>query len=308
MGEVTLDKKYRPQALDQVVGNTEAVQAITIALNREQEYPASTLLQGPSGCGKTTLARIIANQLGATGRDLKQYNISNMRGIDAARTIIDLVGIAPWGERRVIILNECHKATNEFQNAMLEVLEEPPPRNHFILCTTEPGKLLKTIRTRCTVFTVTQLVKRDLISLVTWVMQQEGANLPEQVVTAIADGAAGSPRQALVILDAVIDLATVEEQLAVASSYHYDEAVVFDLANALLNKVAWGQVAKLIKGLNAKDAEDIRYAMLGILERSLLAGGKQADRAAAIMDFFAASFYNTGRPGLTQACWFALKA
>jgi DNA polymerase-3 subunit gamma/tau len=191
---------------------------------------------------------------------------------------------------------------------MLEVLEEPPPRNHFILCTTEPGKLLKTIRTRCSVFNVNKLVKRDLITLVTWVSQQEGAELDPSVVTAIADSAAGSPRQALVILDAIIDLGTVEEMVKVASEYHYSENVVFDLANALLNKVAWAQVAKIIKGLNAKDAEDIRYAILGILERSLLAGGKQADRAAAIMDFFASSFYNTGRPGLTQACWFSLKA
>lgn len=290
------------------MGNAKTVAAIEAALTREQGYPASTLLQGPSGCGKTTLARIIASRLGAVGRDLKQYNISNMRGIDAAREIIKLVGVAPWGGCRVIVLNECHKATNEFQNAMLEALEEPPPRNYFILCTTEPGKLLKTVKTRCTTFVLDKLVKRDLIELVGWVAVQEQVELSEQVITAIAESSGGSPRQALVILDAVIDLATEEEQIEVAGNYYFSENVVFDLANGLLNQVKWKQVVDTIKGLNAKDAEDIRYAMLGIFEKTLMGGGKRGERAAMMMDFFNSSFQATGRPGLTQACWFALKA
>ena len=304
----TLDKLYRPTELDEIVGNVTTVKAVKSLLNRPQDYPTSTLLQGPSGCGKTTLARLIAKELNAIGRDLKEYNISDMRGIDAAREIIDIIKIAPWGDRRVIILNECHKATNEFQNAMLEVLEESPAGNHFILCTTDPGKLLKTIKTRCTLFSVNTLVKRDLITLITQVIENESGSLGTNVIETIAESAEGSPRQALVILDAIFDVESEKDQIELAVNYSINKNGVFDLYKSLTTKTPWKKIAEIIKSMDRQDAENARYAMLALLERDILAGGAKGDRAVVVLDFFANSFYQSGRPGLTQACYFASKA
>jgi DNA polymerase-3 subunit gamma/tau len=301
---MTLDKKYRPQALNQMAGNKETIKGIEKVLTREQDAPGTMLLQGPSGCGKTTLARIMATMLGAQGRDFREFNIAKMRGIDQARTIIKLTGIAPWGERRVIILNECHKATNEFQNAMLETLEEPPARNHFILCTTEPNKLLKTIKTRATPFVVKTLNDADLNELVKTVAYEEGAVLEDRVVYGVTKLAEGSPRQALVVLDAIIDLETTDEMLEGLATYTARVDEVMDLCRALINRDPWKNVAPIIKGLK-EDPETIRRSILGFLEAAILRGGKDAPRAAAVMDFFIAPTYDTGRPALTQACYFA---
>jgi DNA polymerase III gamma/tau subunit len=305
MTTMTLDKKYRPMSLEYVHGNNATVKAIEKVLHREDDIPGTMLFQGPSGCGKTTLARIVASMLSAEGRDLKEYNISNMRGIDKARDIIRLVGVTPWGARRVIILNECHKATNEFQNAMLEVLEEPPPRNHFILCTTEPQKLLRTIKTRASTFTVRPLKEGELQALVAGVAQAEEANMSERVLGRIARLAEGSPRSALVILDGIIDLETDEEMEEALATYTARQDSVLDLCRALLDRNPWKNVVPLIKGID-DDPETIRRGVMSYFEKVLLGGGQQAPRAAMMMDYFARPFWDIGRPGLTQACYLAI--
>lgn len=304
---MTLDKKYRPKELSQMAGNKETLKGVAAILGREQDPPGTILLKGPSGCGKTTLARIIASILGAAGRDFKEYNISSMRGIDAARTIIKLTGVAPWGARRVIILNECHKATNEFQNAMLEVLEEPPPGNHFILCTTEPQKLLGTIRTRATPFVVNTLKPNDMSELIKTVAYEEGAVLEDRVVLQITKLAEGSPRQGLVILDAIIDLQTTEEMLEGLAMYTARVDTVIDLCRALIGRDPWKNIAPIIKGLD-EPPETTRRGILTYLDKVILGDGKDAPRAAVIMDFFMSPLYDVGRPGLTQACYFAVNA
>jgi len=302
---MTLDKKYRPPSLEYIHGNKATVRAIEKVVTRDADIPGTILLQGPSGCGKTTLARIIANMLEATDRDLKEYNISSMRGIDMARDIIKLVGVVPWGHRRVIILNECHKATNEFQNAMLETLEEPPPRNHFILCTTEPNKLLPTIKTRATTFTVSPLKTDELYNMVLGVAGAEGATMSEPILRKVARLAEGSPRAALVILDAIIDLETDDEMEEGLAMYTARQDTVIDLCRALLDRNPWKNVAPIIKGID-EDAETVRRGVVGYLEKVLLSGSQQAPRAAMIMDYFARPFWDIGRPGLTQACYLSL--
>jgi len=304
----TLDKRYRPQSFEGVIGNVTTVKALKTALDRESGYVATTLLSGPSGCGKTTLARIIARELGARNLDLKELNISDMRGIDAARMIIDVVKVAPWGSCRVVILNECHKATKEFQNAMLELLEEPPPDNYFILCTTEPEKLLKSVKNRCTIFQINKVQARSLIPLIGKIAKMEKISITKDVIEAIAHNAGGSPRQALVMLDALVGIKDKKEQLDLIVGYHYNESNVWQLYQAVTYKKPWKEVADIIKGLNATSAEEVRFALLALLERDILAGNKNANRAVNMLDFFASSFQLTGRPGITQACWLALKA
>ncbi len=101
----SLADKYRPKLFKQVKGNEQLVSIIQRTLKKE-EKPQTYILQGTRGCGKTTLARIMANRLGAKGRDLKELNISDMRGIDTARQLIENVGYMPMeSSSKVIILN-----------------------------------------------------------------------------------------------------------------------------------------------------------------------------------------------------------
>lgn len=293
--ELTLDKKYRPPDFNRMWGNATTIKAITSAVTRAQPFPASIILKGPSGCGKTTIARIIADMLGAKGRDLKQFNIAKMRGIDTARTITDLVTVAPWGACRVIVLNECHRATVDFWNSMLEVLEEPPPNNHFILCTTEPGKVLHTVRTRCTDYAVRLLRADELEPLVQGIAAAEQANTDGSVIREIIKSADGSPRRALVILDAIIDLTTPEEQIEAVRDYRSSEDTVAEVCQALMNKTAYKPVVKMMARMQEKqEAEDVRRGITSYFAKVMKGDGTQAERAHALLGLFLTTTYDNG--------------
>ena len=304
---VTLDKKYRPDGFDYLYGNHATVKAIIKVIDRPQGFPSCVLLKGPSGCGKTTIARIIANLLGSYGRDFKQYNIAKMRGIDTARAIVDLTTVAPWQTHRVIVLNECHRATVDFWNTMLEVLEEPPQNNHFILCTTEPERVIKTVRTRCTDYSVKLLKSDEMEPLVLSIAEAEGAQVDEQVVRELVKAAEGSPRKALIILDAVIDLTDIDAQLETVHSYRSSEDTVAELCQSLLKKEAWKAVVVVLNRLTDRDAvEDLRRGILGYMEKVILGGGQQAQRASELTDLFTVPTYDNGSVILTQACYLAV--
>lgn len=301
----TLDKKYRPRNFEEFFGNDALVKSLQSVLIREEGIPGSILLQGPSGCGKTTLARIIISLLEALDRDAKQYNISNTTGVDAARGIIKYVGVAPWGKYKIVVLNECHRASKNFWDAMLETLEEPPPGVHFILCTTDPNRLLKTVRTRCTTYTVQLLPRAEMLSLLGWVTDSEQVGIDGNVANAVTKAAEGSPRRALVLLDSIIDLPTPEEQLSAVESFTFADATTLELCQAIATGAKWQTTGKLIKALE-DDPETTRRAILGYLSNILIKGGKAAPAIALRMDHFSKNLYDTGRAGLIQACYFAL--
>ena len=158
------------------------------------------------------------------------------------------------------------------------------------------------------VFPVKKIQTQSLIPLLAKIAKAEKLKIGSDVIKAIAQNAGGSPRQALVMLDAIMELKDKKEQLELIVGYHYNESNVWQLYQAVTYKKPWKDVAELIKGLNATSAEDVRFALLALLERDILAGNKNANRAVTMLDFFASSFQMTGRPGITQACWLALKA
>ena len=160
-----LYKRYRPRTLNGVLGN-EATKSALSAYLEKGTLPHTLLFHGPSGCGKTTLARILAKQLNCSGPDFAEINCADFRGVDTARDIMRKMIIRPLKDCRVWLIDECHKLTNDAQNALLKALEDTPEHVYFFLCTTEHKKLLKTIRTRCTEMPVDFLSDgyiRDLI-------------------------------------------------------------------------------------------------------------------------------------------------
>lgn len=297
---MTLAIKHRPKDFGEMFGNTTMLEALVSVMHQE-EKPSTYLLHGPSGCGKTTLARIMAEYLECTKP--KEYNISDTRGIDAARSIIEKIWYHTFDVSRVIILNECHMATKEFQNAMLEVLEEPPSATYFILCTTEPEKLLKTVLTRCTQFQVAELNRADMTKLLRYVAGLQNVDMSTAVLSTIVKHSEGSPRQALTMLGKVMDI-DGDEIDDIIQEVKTTDVTVLELCRALAKNAKWKAVARLLKELKA-EPEEVRYAILAYFTTVLLNEGD--DRSAFILSCFRESFIYSKRAGLVLSCYQAVE-
>ena len=302
-----LSLSYRPANLEEFFGNDSIKESLKSILSREDK-PHTILFAGPSGCGKTTLARIIATMLKCDPMDIVEHNISDMRGIDTARDIISSCQFEPlYGDVRVIILDEVHSSTKDFQHAMLKILEEPPKGVYFILCTTEPEKLLNTIKTRSTIYNVSTLRKHDMVSLINWVTTSENVQLSEKVKSAILFSAEGCARKALVILDQIIDIAEEEKQLEAINENTPSETVIIDLCRKIMAKEKgesrWKELSVMLKGIDS-DAEGVRRAILGYLTSVLINGDhKNGERIVRLISEFSNNYYDVGKSGLITSCY-----
>ena len=200
-----LHLKYRPKNFSEFVGNPGTVEALeTVLAKPKNEIPHAFLFCGPSGCGKTTLARIVKNELGCSNEDFIEIDSGDFRGIDTIRDIRQNMVFRPLsGGIRVWLLDECHQLSKDAQNAFLKALEDTPEHVYFLLATTEPEKLLKTIRTRCARFDVHPLSERMMVRHLRKITEKEGKKVPNEVLSQIASDSLGSVRQALVILDKI---------------------------------------------------------------------------------------------------------
>jgi len=298
---MSLYQKYRPQTLDQVRGNEEVVLVLTNLLKKKKEFPHTVLFHGETGCGKTTLARIIAKELGCKERDLAEINSADFRGIDTVRDIIKNSQYLPIeGEKRAWIIDEVHKMTNDAQNALLKLLEDSLPHVYFLLCTTEPQKLLPTIRGRCSEFQVKPLSNMQMHRLLRSVVRSEKETLADEVYEQIVQDSLGHPRNALQILEQVLSVPE-EHRIQTAQKAAAQQSQIIELCRALINKSGWKEVRTIIEGLKDQEPENIRRIVLGYCQAILLKG--ENDRAAMIIEAFWDPTYNVGFPYITYACY-----
>lgn len=297
-----LYKRYRPKTFKEVVGQDSAIRMLQGFL-KKNDVPHAILLAGSSGSGKTTIARILKTKLGCGPSDFHELNCADFRGVEVIRDIRQRMGLAPIsGECRVWLLDEAAAMTRDAQSAVLKMLEDTPKHVYFMLATTDPHKLMKTIITRCTEIKTRPLEPNEMTSVIANILDKEGKEVSEEVVERIVDVADGSARKALVILNQVLEIEDEEEQLnAVVRADSRRQAI--ELARLLVNpRSKWGDVAKVLKALE-DEPESVRHPVLGYACSVLQGGGKLASRAYLIIESFSEPFYDTKRAGLAAACY-----
>ena len=295
-----LHLKYRPDSLEAFQGNG----ALKEYLSNVTDWPHSMLFHGPTGCGKTTLARIIATRLGCKGNDLREVDSADFRGIDTIREIRKQAQFRPLeGPCRVWILDEAHKMSNDAQNALLKILEDTPSHVYFIICTTDPQKLINTIRGRCSQHQVSPLSDGEMFKLLRSIVKEEGKSLQKAVYEQIIQDGMGLPRHTLQTLYQVLNVPE-DKRLEVAKKAAEEQSQSIELCRALLGRTGWKKVAEILTGLKDQDAESIRRHVLGYCNSILLKGDNP--QAAVVMEAFEEPTYPMGWPAVTLACYRAV--
>ncbi len=297
-----LYKKYRPKTFADVIGQDHVIKPLQKMIAKD-ELPHAILLTGPKGNGKTTVGRILRRELQCSNWDFVEKNCSSDRGIDLIRDIERKANLAPMqGKTRVWLFDEVHMLTGEASNAFLKILEEPPAHVYFILCTTDPQKLIATIRSRCTEFALKPLGTAPLRKIITQICKSEKIELDEEVIDKLLVQADNSARNALVLLDKIRHV-DAKNQLDTLSEVSIETAAI-QIARTLFNPTTrWPDMAKVLKSTELQEVEGMRYLILAYAKTILLSGGKFADRAYQVIRVFEDNWYDGKAASLCACCY-----
>ncbi len=298
-------KKYRPRKLEEVIGNESTIEALQCPV---EDIPHCILVHGPSGCGKTTIARIVAKQVGChMGMDFHEINAADTNGINTIREIQRSIRRFPrMGDATVYLLDECHNLSKEAQTAALKIFEDTPEHVYFILATTEPQKLIKTIINRAMDMPVELLTAAEMQLVSAKIEKAEKVKITHETAKLLIESAAGSARLYINLLQKIASLP--EAKRAAAIKRHVEESnEAIDLCRALIAISPWPKVAAILRNLKS-EPEQARRAVIGYA-RSVLVSERGSDAATLyqaynIIDAFKAPFYDTTAPGLLACAAF----
>ena len=270
-----LYRKYRPDNLKKLVGQPDAVSLIEKQI-KSNNLSHAYLFSGPRGVGKTSLARIIATTLGCDPVfDITEIDAASHNKVDDIRELndsINFIASSP-GKKRVFILDEVHMLSNAASNAFLKTLEEPPEHVIFILATTEPERVLETIKSRTTHIAFKRIGNDKIINTLSEIGKNEKIKINDDVLSYIANQSDGSLRDAINLFEQT-------------HSTFGNKATIDDLYS-ILGKVSIADLQQIIESINTQDTSKI----LNILKVNYSKGLQPLDILNSITELFRNIFY-----------------
>lgn len=289
---MALYRKYRPATFAEVVGQEHVTEPLSTALTAGRINHAY-LFSGPRGCGKTSSARILARSLnceqgptptpcgvcdscvalapnGGGSFDVVELDAASHGGVDDTRELRDRASFAPAQSRyRIFIVDEAHMVTTAGFNALLKIVEEPPEHVIFVFATTEPEKVLPTIRSRTHHYPFRLLAPKTMRGLIGKILESEHIEVDDAVYPLVIRAGGGSPRDTLSVLDQL--LAGAED-----NRVHYQRAL------ALLGATDVALIDEAVDALSAGDAA----ALFGAVESVIDAGHDPRRFAVDLLERF----------------------
>lgn len=287
---IPLYRKYRPQKLEEIVGQEHIKKALTNAIAMDRISHAY-MFTGPRGTGKTSTARIFAKSLNckegptitpcgkcenciditnSVPMDVIEIDAASNRKVEDAQNILEKVMYAPVNSRyKIYIIDEVHMLSNTAFNALLKTLEEPPKNVIFILATTEVHKVLDTIKSRCQRFDFRRITTDDIVKHLRYISDSEKINITDDALFTIAKNSAGGMRDSIALLD----------QLSILDG---EEAISTDDINNLLGRLSFDTLHKLSAGITSSNPQEA----IETLEKIYNSGNEPTQILTNLLDYF----------------------
>ena len=270
-----LYRKYRPSSLEELVGQPDAVQLISEQI-KNSNLSHAYLFSGPRGVGKTSLARIIATTIGCDPVfDITEIDAASHNKVDDVRELNDSVNFiaSSPGKKRVFILDEVHMLSNAASNAFLKTLEEPPEHIIFILATTEPERVIETIRSRTTQIAFKRIKNTDIITSLEKISKAEKIKLSKDVLEYIANQSDGSLRDAINLFEQTFST--------------FGNKATMEQLYSILGKVTITDLLQILEAMGTQDTATV----LKVLRANYKNGLQAIDILNSITDLFRNLFY-----------------